>query len=174
MKNFLDWAAKAIQETKFQQNAPSEVERKPSVTTPLEVLETVLGPPGEPEKDVDLHRTDQQTESAPPAATSEVVVAPKPDATWRSIEPASSISTDVQGDAKFSLRKAIIAPDIYTSPVDRDRAIDLRWVLRDIKSNRLKLFPLNESDLRDLIDMGLVEMRDDVPVLTSSGAAVVS
>ena len=43
-----------------------------------------------------------------------------------------------------------------------------------IKSSRLKLFPVNQHDLRDLIDMGLVEMRDDAPVLSNAGAGVIS
>ena len=50
-----------------------------------------------------------------------------------------------------------------------DRAIRLRWMLRDIRAKRLKLSPISPDDLRMLIDMGLVEMRDDIPVLTSDG-----
>ena len=50
-----------------------------------------------------------------------------------------------------------------------DRAIRLRWMLRDIRGKRLKLSPVSPDDLRTLIDMGLVEMRDDVPVLTRDG-----
>jgi hypothetical protein len=53
--------------------------------------------------------------------------------------------------------------------LDLDRAIHLRWVLRDIKARRMKLSPVSPDDLRTLIEMGLVEMRDDVPVLTSKG-----
>jgi hypothetical protein len=64
------------------------------------------------------------------------------------------------------LLKAIVEPDIYTAPANRERAIVLRWVLRDIKANRLKLSPVDQLDLEDLIDMGLVEMRNDAPVLT--------
>jgi len=52
-----------------------------------------------------------------------------------------------------------------------DRAITLRWTLRDIKAKRLKLSPVSDADLRTLIDLGLVEMRDDVPVLTNAGHA---
>jgi hypothetical protein len=133
----------------------------------------VLGAPREPKGDIDLRGTGPLIARVASDAAAEVVVGAKPDTTWRSTEAASSISTDVQGDPNSSLRKAIVAPDIYTSPVDRNRAIDLCWVLRDIKSNRLKLSPANESDLRDLIDMGLVEMRDDVPVLTSAGVGVI-
>jgi hypothetical protein len=52
-----------------------------------------------------------------------------------------------------------------------ERAIALRWTLRDIKAKRMKLSPVSESDLRALMDLGLVEMRDDEPVLTNSGHA---
>jgi hypothetical protein len=52
---------------------------------------------------------------------------------------------------------------------DLERAIALRWTVRDIKPKRLKLSPVRDSDLRALIDLGLVEMRDVVPVLTQAG-----
>ena len=50
-----------------------------------------------------------------------------------------------------------------------DRAIHLRWALRDIRGKRLKLSPVSPDDLRALIEMGLVELRDDIPVLTHKG-----
>jgi len=54
---------------------------------------------------------------------------------------------------------------------DLERAIGLRWALRDVLSDRLKLAPVPDDDLRALIDMGLVEMRDDAPVATQAGLA---
>jgi hypothetical protein len=50
-----------------------------------------------------------------------------------------------------------------------DTAIHLRWVLRDIKGKRTKFSPVSPDDLRTLVEMGLVEMRDEVPVLTNEG-----
>jgi len=50
-----------------------------------------------------------------------------------------------------------------------EKAIHLRWVLRDIKGKRTKMSPVSPDDLRTLIEMNLVEMRDDVPVLTNQG-----
>jgi hypothetical protein len=50
-----------------------------------------------------------------------------------------------------------------------EKAIHLRWVLRDIKGKRTKMSPASPDDLRTLIEMNLVEMRDDVPVLTNQG-----
>jgi hypothetical protein len=50
-----------------------------------------------------------------------------------------------------------------------DRAIQLRWVLRDIKGKRTLLSPVSRNDLRILLEMDLIEMRDEVPVLTVKG-----
>ena len=50
-----------------------------------------------------------------------------------------------------------------------DTAIHLRWVLRDIKGKRTKMSPVSPNDLATLIEMGLVEMQDEVPVLTTEG-----
>ena len=50
-----------------------------------------------------------------------------------------------------------------------DTAIRLRWALRDIKAKRTKLTPVSPGDLKTLVDMGLVEMRDDAPLLTNEG-----
>jgi len=41
--------------------------------------------------------------------------------------------------------------------------------LRDIKGKRTKLTPVSPSDLKTLIEMGLIEMRDDAPLLTNEG-----
>jgi len=54
---------------------------------------------------------------------------------------------------------------------DLERAIGLRWALRDILSDRLKLAPVADDDLRTLIELGFVEMRDDAPVVTQAGLA---
>jgi hypothetical protein len=50
-----------------------------------------------------------------------------------------------------------------------DIAIRLRWVLRDIKAKRTKLSPVSPDDLQTLIGMGLVEMRDEAPLVTNEG-----
>jgi hypothetical protein len=50
-----------------------------------------------------------------------------------------------------------------------ERAIALRWTLRDIKAKRLKLSPPSPVDLAALAELGLIEVRDDVPVLTQAG-----
>jgi hypothetical protein len=54
---------------------------------------------------------------------------------------------------------------------DLETAIALRWALRDIVAQRLKLTPLKQDDLQTLIELGFVEMRDGAPVVTQSGLA---
>jgi hypothetical protein len=52
-------------------------------------------------------------------------------------------------------------------------AIDLRWTLRDIMAKRWTLTPLNPDHLSKLIDLGLVEIREDRPFVTIKGQDVV-
>lgn len=55
--------------------------------------------------------------------------------------------------------------------LELERAIALRWALRDIIADRLKLTPVRDEDLRALVELGFVEIRDDVPVVTEAGIA---
>ena len=50
-----------------------------------------------------------------------------------------------------------------------DKAIHLRWVMRDIKAKRTRFMPASPDDLRTLIELGLIEMRAEVPGLTNEG-----
>ena len=54
---------------------------------------------------------------------------------------------------------------------DLEKAIALRWAMRDIVANRLKLTPLRQDDLQTLLELGFVEMRDGAPVVTADGLA---
>ncbi|MBR1282261.1 hypothetical protein JQ597_09465 [Bradyrhizobium sp. AUGA SZCCT0177] len=53
-----------------------------------------------------------------------------------------------------------------------EKAIALRWTLRDIQARRLKMSPVSDEDLHVLTELGLIEIRDEGPVLTEAGAAV--
>ena len=46
-------------------------------------------------------------------------------------------------------------------------AIDLRWTMKDIAGKRWHM--INQGHVAKLIELGLVEMRDDKPVLTIAG-----
>ena len=93
-------------------------------------------------------------------AASEVVVS----------EPAAEEGTENVDDRPPSTSQGTMAEQT-SSPwagLDLDTAIRLRWALRDIKAKRTKLMPVNPGDLETLIEMGLVEMRDDAPLLTNA------
>jgi hypothetical protein len=60
----------------------------------------------------------------------------------------------------------------FTTPfadIGLERAIALRWTLRDIKAERLRLSPASPDDLTALTELGLIEIRDNAPVLTEAG-----
>ncbi len=63
-------------------------------------------------------------------------------------------------------------PDSALAALELSTAIRLRWALRDIKGKRTKLLPVSPDDLRTLIEMGLVEIQDEKPVLTNAGHQV--
>jgi hypothetical protein len=46
---------------------------------------------------------------------------------------------------------------------------ELDWTLRDIGGGRLKLSPITEDQLSELLEMGLVEIVDDQVKLTEVG-----
>jgi hypothetical protein len=52
-----------------------------------------------------------------------------------------------------------------------EKATGLRWTLRDIQSRRLKMSPVSDEDLQVLTELGLIELRDEGPVLTEAGTA---
>jgi hypothetical protein len=55
-----------------------------------------------------------------------------------------------------------------------ERAIGLRWMLRDIQSRRLKMSPVSDEGLRVLSELGLIDVLDEGPVLTEAGTAVLN
>ena len=83
--------------------------------------------------------------------------------------------------APGKLESAIATPDVERrneapttmqsilplSSLDLDTAIRLRWALRDIKAKRTNLTPVSPADLKTLIEMGLLEMRDEALMLSN-------
>ena len=57
---------------------------------------------------------------------------------------------------------------------DLEKAIGLRWTLRDIQARRLKMSPVSDEDLRILTGLGLVDVRDEGLVLTPAGIAALN
>lgn len=55
-----------------------------------------------------------------------------------------------------------------------ERAIGLRWTLRDIQARRLKMSPVSDEDLNFLAELGMIEVRDEGPVLTPAATALLN
>jgi hypothetical protein len=88
-------------------------------------------------------------------------------ARWQASIPAlsttaKSASLEAEREHEVPLADQLHSP---LAGLDLDTAIRLRWALRDIKAKRTKLTPVSPSDLKTLMEMGLVEMRDDAPML---------
>ncbi|WP_347337403.1 hypothetical protein [Bradyrhizobium jicamae] len=82
-------------------------------------------------------------------------------------EPSETVPTT--GEDAAAEPPAQIQSVSPLAALDLDTAIRLRWSLRDIKAKRTKLTPVNAEDLNTLTELGLVELRDDGPALTSEG-----
>jgi hypothetical protein len=177
--DLINWTLQEAQQLKIEQRKPNDLED----ASLLDKLLAVLQP--EPAEPTNLKAAVEQFANTPgiqttfeqpvPRPSREFVTAPKTDDASDLPLPtgAWTVGRDPTEEPESALLMAIVAPDIYTARVDRDRAIALRWVLRDIQNKRLKWWPINQHDLRVLIDVGLVEMRDDAPELTNAGVTAI-
>ena len=93
-------------------------------------------------------------------AVAPVVSAPEPAANpAREVsEPAPPQPIEVETDT---------APKLASLPLDR--AIRLRWSLRDIDRRRTRLSPVSPEDLKLLTELGLIDINGDVVALTTAG-----
>jgi hypothetical protein len=174
--DLVDWtmqAARGLSPEHLTRSAPDSTR---SLNKLLEVLQQV-----EPNANGTKFRIDSApsiqliTESPTALRSSEIVAELEPNTVSNqanSTVPSTPANVWTE-PPKSALLLAIVAPDIYAAPEDRDRAIVLRWALRDIKGERLKWSPVDQHDLQTLIDLGLVEIRDDRPVLTNAGISAI-
>jgi hypothetical protein len=158
-----------------------EAERlRPGHVNPIPSLDEILiwpesdplgrstGPIDSIAKSIPTHSSSEPVPIARPL--NDTMAAHKPESapyTPLAVSVSFSTSLDVRiKESESSLATEIPKPDV---PVDPDRMIFLRWVLRDIRGKRLKWWPVNQHDLRTLMEMGLVEMSEGMPVLTAEG-----
>ena len=177
--DLVDWTMQEARHLKADRHEPSDVNEKSSIDKLIAVFEREPVARTDPEGPVALIAGIPPTVEEPVARPSSETVAaiqPVTGSDLPAVAPAvSSISAEaLTAEPKAALLMAIVEPDIYTARADRDRAVALRWVLRDIKNNRLKWWPVDQDDLRTLIEMGLVEMRNDAPVLTNAGFSAIT
>jgi hypothetical protein len=175
----INWTIEEAKLLKAEQPQPGDVGPIPSLDQLLAWPEGDLsGRPTEPvdsvAKSAPIHSTAEAAPVVPPSK--DATVAPQPRAASYSpvaVSVSYSISADVRTEEPPLVSAEIIKPNIPAAPIDRDRMIVLRWVLRDIRGNRLKWSPIKQHDQRALIEMGLVEMSDGIPVLTNKGARAI-
>jgi hypothetical protein len=85
------------------------------------------------------------------------------------VEPAAkAVAVTPPADTVNAVTRAQQAKSLLAE-LDLSTAIRLRWVMRDIRSKRTKLSPVSDNDLTALVDLGLVEMREELPRLTALG-----
>ena len=94
---------------------------------------------------------------------------PTPSNQPNNVEPAvETAAVAPPSDAESAVRRAQQAKSLLAG-LDLDIAIRLRWAMRDVRAKRTKLSPVSENDLAALIDLGFVEMREELPRLTGLG-----
>jgi hypothetical protein len=173
--HLINWTIEEAELLKAERPQPSDVDPIPSLD------EILIWPEGDPSRgstepvDVAKSVSIQSTPETVPVlpSSNEAVAAPKPiPASYSPIAVSVSIATSPNIRAEEpepTLTTAVIKPGIQVAPIDRDRMISLRWVLRDIRSKRLKWWPIHQHDLQSLIELEFVEMHDGIPVLTNKG-----
>jgi hypothetical protein len=87
-------------------------------------------------------------------------------------EPIVKTLLEVLEDTGQKSAAILTRPALKLADLELDRAIHLRWTLRDIRAKRTILSPVSPDELRILLEMGLIEMRNDVAVLTNEGDRV--
>jgi hypothetical protein len=177
--DLINWTIQEAQQLKSARRKPGDPDAGPPLNQLLAVLEREPLGPGAAEEPVaqTIASNGIQTD-ADDASSGETIAATEANASdlpaLAETAPSPIMEARVEGPAgaeepKSALLMAITEPNIYTARVDRERAIALRWALRDIKGKRLNWSPLSQHDLQTLIDLGLVEVQRDEPVLTSAG-----
>jgi hypothetical protein len=110
----------------------------------------------------------QQMHTEKESAFDEEDLAP-PTPSSRKVEPAvEAAAVYLPAEAESAAKRAEEATSLLAG-LDLDTAIRLRWVMRDIKAKRTRLLPVSEDDLAALMNLGFVEMQEELPRLTQSG-----
>jgi hypothetical protein len=172
----INWTIEKAQHLKNAQHGASDPRSGPSLGWLLSNLESASVVPTKP--------NDQGARVAsspgilispeePVARPSSEAIAPGPN-DLAAVVPETSSPSEAKEEQQAALMTAILKPSISTASADRDRGIALRWLLRDIRSNRLQWSPVSPEDLQTLIELGLVEMCENTPVLTKAGIAAIT
>ena len=100
----------------------------------------------------------EKERSRPPVSDQPVDAAPT----------AKAVAVAPLTDTESAVTRAQHAKSLLAE-LDLNTAIHLRWVMRDIRSKRTKFSPVSANDLTTLVELGLVEIREELPRLTGLG-----
>jgi hypothetical protein len=177
VSGLINWTIQKAQRLKAE---PNDHGRGPSIEWLLSIIEPEPGVSTKDEADRNdrtaIPRNDPVADAKPIARPPcEIVAIPDNVSVVPSALPETFTAAPeaVNEESQSDLLRAILAPDIHAAPETRDRAIVLRWVLRDIKSDRVKLSAVSPRNMRTLIELDLVEVHNDAMVLTAAGASAV-
>ena len=84
------------------------------------------------------------------------------------VPTAQAVAVASSADTESAVARAQQAKALLDE-LDLNTAIHLRWVMRDIRSKRTQSSPVSANDLTTLVELGLVEIRDELPRLTGLG-----
>jgi hypothetical protein len=159
MKHFdlIDWTIQKAMRLRPVERQTLSASNGPSSTDMMEVFEPERAKLSTEEKKQTPRGPDIQTmaeQAATPFPRDVVVAVPKATDAERSpvvVSVGSSIAAETWLTEPYSnLRKTVAQT---TKQIDPTRLIDLRWALRDIRSERLKWSPVSSNDLQMLFEM---------------------
>jgi hypothetical protein len=146
--DLINWTIQEAGNLTSEPREPSNVDVIPPFDESLAIIQgKSLRPtdPGEPSALIIGNSSGIQTTGVQLAVEAplgdEAVKVPEPNASELPAAAQTAISTSAEAQNETqqpALLTAIIKGDIHTAPVDRDRAIALRWALRDVRAKRLK------------------------------------
>jgi hypothetical protein len=93
---------------------------------------------------------------------------PVPDQPANEVPTPQAVAVASSADTENAVKRAQQGKSLLAE-LDLNTAIRLRWVMRDIRSKRTKFSPVSADDLTALLELGLVEIRDEIPRLTGLG-----
>jgi hypothetical protein len=161
----------------FEKDSPP-----PSLSGQLDNVEpaakaVAVAPPTDAQSTLPTQAKSLQAEKLPPISTNTKPSFPFEEAPSRpsfygrldNVGPAvRAVAVSAPPTMDGAVTRAQLAKSLLAE-LDLNTAIRLRWVMRDIRGKRAAISPASKNDLATLIDLGLVEMREELPSLTASG-----
>jgi hypothetical protein len=174
--DLIDWTIQEAQHLKVERRESRDLDGAPLLNKLLTVLERE--PLGETNTEAPVAQIAdapgmQTTIEEPTVLPSKLSVAALKTESDLPVPTGSSSSIRAE-EPKSAFLMAIVAPDIYTARGGSRSGGRCSLGAKGYPGQAIKMvWPVNQHELRRLIEMGLVEMRDDAPVLTDLGTSAI-